>query len=152
MPAASKDDTLGRRCGAEPDAGAGPDSATDAPPDAPDDAASADGGSAVWCSGLCVDLGDAASVCSHRCVFGDTAECAPVSGAARRGGCLYVTPGGTVGDLGYCAEVCDCNDQCSEPTSVCDAFGDATLEAAFGRKGVCTAPELALKGPIVCNP
>jgi hypothetical protein len=103
------------------------------------------------CDGLCVQLNDKSAVCSHPCVFGETSECAPSSGGLRRGGCLFVTEHGTIGDLGYCGELCDCNDDCIEPTFVCDAFDNADLERAFGRKGACTSPELVLARQLVCS-
>src|SRR5262249_38376803 len=160
---APKDTTLGRRCGstyvpseagppdgasssdAEVDTGA--DDGSDAPGDEPSNIADAsvDGlieamtprdataPTAQVCDGLCVQLNDKSSVCSHPCVFGETSECAPASGGLRRGGCVFVTENGTVGDLGYCGELCDCNDDCIEPTFVCDAFDNVDLERAFGR-------------------
>ena len=60
-----------------------------------------------------------------------------------------MTEGG-IGDLGFCAELCDCDGDCIEPSFVCDAFEDVKLESAFARKGVCTDPALVIKHSLAC--
>lgn len=114
------------------------------------DAGASSSTSNVVCDGQCVTLNGSSSVCSRRCVFGNTSECAPASGGQRRGACAFVTPGGSIGDLGYCAELCDCKDDCIDPTFTCDAFDDKNLENAFGRKGACTPPDIQAKHPLAC--
>jgi len=131
------DDTFGRRCDAITDAGSAADSEA--------------GTEAAGCDGICLELDEATAVCSRRCVFGETVECAPASGGLRRGGCLFVTSGGSIGDLGYCAELCDCNDDCIEPSFVCDAFDDSALETAFARKGVCASSDLVTTRQLPCS-
>jgi hypothetical protein len=109
---------------------------------------------AIECNGLCVQINQSqtAAVCSRLCVFGEAGECAPASGGLRRGGCLFKTPGAAgVGDLGYCGELCDCTGDCSEPSFVCDAFDDPTLERVFARKGVCTDSSLVVGRPLPCK-
>jgi hypothetical protein len=138
------DRTFGLRCNPASGALTEPDAGTDLD-------AGADGSAGVECAGLCVQLNDAPSLCSRRCMFGDAHECAPASGGLRRGGCVFVAKGGSVGDLGYCGELCDCTDDCVEPTFVCDPFKDASLGRAFGRKGVCTDRNLALQEPLACG-
>jgi hypothetical protein len=101
------------------------------------------------CPGLCVSLTEGYSVCSHRCVFGMPGECADETAEPPRGGCLFVTPGGTLGDVGFCAALCDCGSTCEVPPAVCDPLGD--LEEAFGSSGVCTPPDLALGEAPACN-
>ena len=159
------DTTFGLRCSAGGDAGGGPTldasleaatsdgAAADVPADAADGAASSDAGAAApkACGDVCVQLDSTSDVCSRRCVFGSTDECGPSSGGLRRGACLFVTKGGSIGDLGYCGELCDCNDDCIEPTFVCDAFSSTDLSTTFGRKGVCTPPELVLNRPLPCG-
>jgi hypothetical protein len=117
------------------DASSGPDAATATPA----------------CDALCVTLGARVSLCSRRCVYGSAGECGPASGGLRLGGCLFPVQGGTVGDLGYCGELCDCNGDCRDPAFVCDAFDDANLQRAFGRAGVCTPPDLVIHGAIPCG-
>jgi hypothetical protein len=102
------------------------------------------------CDGLCVSLDSSHGVCSHRCIFGDSADCAGTDGIVHAGGCVLSTPGGDIGDVGYCAQLCDCPGDCRDPDFVCDPFEDRTLETAFGRKGVCTPRALALRTPITC--
>jgi hypothetical protein len=102
------------------------------------------------CEGLCVSLDSTHGVCSHRCIFGDSADCAGSSGIVHAGGCVLSTPGGDIGDVGYCAQLCDCPGDCRDPGFACDPFDDRTLETAFGRKGVCTPRALALRTPITC--
>lgn len=108
-------------------------------------------GAASQCDGICAELSSDSALCSHRCVFGREGDCAPLDDALATGGCLFVTPDGTLGDLGFCAELCDCSDDCVTADAVCDPLDDPDLEAAFGRPGVCTPPDLALGEPIACN-
>lgn len=89
------------------------------------------------CEGLCVAVSDATGICSHRCEFGDTAECIDSTDAQRTTGCLIVSSGGTLEDVGYCAPLCDGNADCAAPVEQCRAFSDDLLAQAFGRGGVC---------------
>jgi hypothetical protein len=138
------DRTFGLRCGPVSDSAGEHDAGSDL-----------DGGSdhltGPICDGLCVQLNSAPSLCSRRCVFGGAHECAPASGGLRRGGCLFVATGGSIGDLGYCGELCDCSGDCIESSFVCDPFKDSSLERAFGRRGVCTDKSLALNEPLPCT-
>lgn len=118
-------------------------------PSSPDDSLGlACGQDAGSCSGLCVDFGSGAGACSHQCIFGITNDCQQLSGDP--GGCIFTVPGGGIGDVGYCAELCDCPSDCKNASDVCDPFNNANLEAAFGHRGVCTAPSLAINAPAVC--
>jgi hypothetical protein len=103
------------------------------------------------CQGLCVDLNRQAPICSQRCVFGSADECAPGDMKGRQGACVLTTPAGSIGDTGYCAPLCDCPEDCPNATDLCDPFMDDVLERTLGRPGVCTAPELALHEPLVCE-
>jgi hypothetical protein len=143
MDAAGVGDARGEATGADVNAGKGFDATVQG-----DGSTS---GVGVMCDGLCVRLNGVTSVCSRRCVFGDTSECAPATGGLRLGGCLFATQGGSIGDVGYCGELCDCSEDCFEPAFVCDSFDDANLERTFGRKGVCTAPELVLRRALSCS-
>lgn len=145
------DPSFGQRC--DPEAAPEPvaDASAEPSPDAgaePADAAVSD--ELASCAGACVQLNGAPSVCSRRCVFGTTDECAPASGGLRRGGCIFASRQGGIGDLGYCAELCDCSDDCIDASFVCDAFDDNDLESAFGRKGVCTDPALVTAHVLSC--
>lgn len=103
---------------------------------------------ATACDGLCVKLSDGTGVCSSRCVFGNTEECAPATGNLRRGACVIASEGGAVGDLGYCGELCDCSEDCGGERLVCSAFSQEALAIAFGRKGHCTSAG-AVTGEVV---
>jgi len=103
------------------------------------------------CGALCVSIDDAPALCSHRCVFGSPADCAPSGAPGRYAGCVLTSRGGGIGDVGYCAQLCDCPDDCGSPTQVCDPFQDDVLESTLGRSGTCTAPELALHEPLICD-
>jgi hypothetical protein len=103
------------------------------------------------CTGLCLEIEAAPSMCSHRCVFGSSNECAMGDEQGRQGACVLTTPGGGIGDIGYCAPLCSCPDDCPDSTHVCDPFEDDVLERALGRPGVCTSSELAIHEPLVCD-
>ena len=103
------------------------------------------------CDGLCIDVNEKQSLCTHRCVFGSPSSCVDPSAEARGGGCLVVTPGGGIGDIGYCMPLCECPGDCPDKSSVCDPFDDKTLKDTFGTAGVCTAPEIALHEPLECR-
>jgi hypothetical protein len=90
------------------------------------------------CSGLCLELADDFAACSHRCVFGTSFDCAQSSGE-QPAACVFVSPGASLGDIGFCAELCDCNDECTSETFVCRPFDDETLETVFGYLGACGA-------------
>lgn len=107
-------------------------------------------GGALECDGLCVDLTDDYAVCSHRCVFGEPGDCTGAP-SAPRGGCLFSSEGGSIADVGFCGELCDCPEQCSASGAVCDGFTDEELVRVFGRKGVCAPEALATGEPITCK-
>ncbi|MBN1609380.1 MAG: hypothetical protein JW940_22305 [Polyangiaceae bacterium] len=86
------------------------------------------------CSGLCLELNEQYAVCSHRCTFGDASDCAD-GGSKLPSACVLVSPGAALGDVGYCAELCDCNDDCASEAAICTAFHDEVLEDTFGYQG-----------------
>ncbi|MBN2205210.1 MAG: hypothetical protein JW767_09335, partial [Thermoleophilia bacterium] len=86
------------------------------------------------CAGVCLGAAGETGVCTARCVFGSREPCGD---AAERSACLLTTPGGTVGDVGYCVALCDCDGDCTTSETGCVPLGDATLEAVFGARGVC---------------
>lgn len=105
------------------------------------------------CSGACVEVEPDYAVCSNPCVFGSAAPCAIHADAPSL--CAIVTAGGSIGDLGYCAELCDCNEECTHPTAVCDPFADAAVVELLGYQGVCAAPTTAdgsTRIGIACEP
>jgi hypothetical protein len=104
-------------------------------------------------SGLCIQYGVpnnpgvvAGSFCSANCTAGITNGCGfdAVSGGVRQGACFSAQlQGGGVGDLGYCAPLCDTTADCAQAGWVCELFGDAMAEAQVGRRGECVPAVLA---------
>jgi hypothetical protein len=104
-----------------------------------------------FCAGLCLSLTDDYAVCSHRCVFGEPGDCFGDDNDLPVGGCLFTSEGGEIGDMGYCSQLCDCDQQCFAPEAICDLFEDENLEAAFGRQGVCVLSDLAIGDGLPCE-
>jgi len=99
------------------------------------------------CSGVCVALEDGFGVCSHRCRYGATEPCA---GSDSSTFCAYPAEGSDFGDVGYCAELCDCQRECSHGDAVCDPFGSETVSMLLGAAGVC-AVSTTVPEPLVCS-
>jgi hypothetical protein len=89
------------------------------------------------CEGLCVSptLNPDYKVCSGLCTIG-VKGCGETlsSDEAPDAHCLLADSYATIGDQGGCLELCDCNDDCEHPDSVCVDFG---YEGDTGRLGVC---------------
>lgn len=103
------------------------------------------------CDGICLTLSDASTgICTRRCKFGRTDNCAPEDYPVSEGGCLFAAAGGSIGDVGFCGQLCDCDDDCIEIDYLCDAFNDVILETSFGRKGVCVPLSAAISGGLSC--
>ena len=59
---------------------------------------------------------------------------------------------GGEGDLGYCARVCDCDDDCGRADAVCEPQGSVAEET--GRQGVCASAVFAsgaMRSNFPCN-
>jgi hypothetical protein len=108
-------------------------------------------GSPDPCRGVCIGLtsgsGPAeAFVCADKCELLVTPNCGwagPASGTAANDFCLFasgviIDPG--AGDLGSCANLCNCDGDCRNPALVCAPFDNAQLEQALRRRGYCTLP------------
>jgi hypothetical protein len=102
----------------------------------------------------CIEQGSSYAECSGVCRLGtvgcgqDTADGPPFDYYC------YLDPAGEggLGDLGYCARACDCNDDCGRADAVCEPHPDLT--EATGRQGVCGPAVYASGGPrpnIPCN-
>jgi hypothetical protein len=99
------------------------------------------------CSGVCIELEDGFGVCSHRCRYG-TAE--PCAGSDSTTFCAYPSAAGDFGDVGYCAELCDCQGECSHGDAACDPFGSEAVSMLLGAAGVCAASTAASE-TLVCS-
>jgi hypothetical protein len=92
--------------------------------------------SAVSCAGGCIDHGAGYSECSGVCSYG-TAGCGETGASLPLDTFCFLDPttGSGAGDLGYCAKLCDCDDDCGRDDAVCEPQPD--LEESTGRVGVC---------------
>jgi hypothetical protein len=106
------------------------------------------------CSGICIGISSADSgalagvgFCSGLCKIGEIA-CGmdPNSKAPISADCLF-QPGmnNDLGDLGFCGQLCDCNDDCKNPDFICSSL-PTQLQSQLGRKGACNTKEAANSG------
>jgi hypothetical protein len=83
--------------------------------------------------------------CSQRCWLGGLNNCGgdgTEDEEGNRGLCRFPEDEeGLIGDVGFCAQVCDCDDDCAHPDAVCAAFDDAAIEALAGGSGVCLSSQ-----------
>lgn len=91
------------------------------------------------CAGVCTTLAPGQSICSHRCVFGEATDCNTENDSTLSAVCAYASSSGSVGDTGFCAPLCDCNDDCLASGFVCEAFSEQELASDLGHLGLCTA-------------
>jgi hypothetical protein len=111
--------------------------------------AGADEAEEANCSGICVLLdGSDIAVCSHRCIYGDIKSCTGSKEAPSL--CALAAGNGSVGDVGYCAELCDSSEQCQHPDVCCDPFSSQTVRDLVGRAGVCAATTGGDTGAVEC--
>jgi hypothetical protein len=92
------------------------------------------------CAGWC-DVVDNAPAGSGWCVSYCTVGASPVCGIAGTAPgaalCLPFASNG-IGDLGYCAPLCDCDADCGVPTVLCLPLAGGNPDPVTGRKGFCT--------------
>jgi hypothetical protein len=97
------------------------------------------------CQGRCIgisanDSGPLASqgFCSGLCKIGEIA-CGvdPTSKNPIAADCLFAPDmNADLGDLGFCAQLCDCNADCKNPDFICSSL-PSQLVSQIGRKGAC---------------
>jgi hypothetical protein len=107
------------------------------------------------CRGRCYGFSDApGNFCSQLCGFGQDLQCeweGPTSGPAP-GICMYGfaavfdNDGPGNGDLGLCAPLCDCNDDCKVDGWVCKPFQGTGWAEYTLRMGLCSPAEDAEGG------
>lgn len=91
------------------------------------------------CKGGCLELAEGYSICSGLCNFGfggcgiDPAD----SVGAGDPLCLPFDGEGSTGDLGFCLQRCDCDGDCNNNISVCNAFEDQATQDAISAAGLC---------------
>jgi hypothetical protein len=111
------------------------------------------------CEGVCVGIDDGqvpltVGFCSGYCRLGDRLGCGvdPLSTGPVAAACLLgTTLDSDYGDLGFCSQLCDCNNDCTDPDFVCDPV--VGLQALSGRVGACTSATAVNGDPtgIACN-
>jgi hypothetical protein len=87
------------------------------------------------CQGLCLTVDDV-SACTGRCIYGSANDCGNRE-LGRPGLCFIPEGEGSIGDVGFCSQLCDCDRQCFHPDMICDPFMDPPLEELLQAKGVC---------------
>jgi len=101
------------------------------------------------CSGMCLTFIDEnsdplVSTCTAPCTFGYLEGCGWDGTGPAPAVCLFpFDPNGGVGDIGICAQLCDCNADCNHSGFVCLPFNDERIEDVLGRRGVCEIASLA---------
>ncbi len=115
-------------------------------------------------SGLCVQYQNPAnpgeivgSFCSANCTAGIVSGCGLDQGAAgaRQGACFASQlQNGGVGDLGYCAPLCDVDADCAQAADgwVCELFPTPEAQAQVGRAGECVPGALSTGGGADAGP
>jgi hypothetical protein len=106
------------------------------------------------CEGACVVMDDgpgtpATGFCSGYCSLGSELNCNvdPLSTDPVPAFCLYgASEGSDFGDLGFCGQLCDCNEDCSNLDFVCSPV--AGLDRVAGRMGACGPPSTASGSPV----
>lgn len=89
------------------------------------------------CEGICVEV-EGVAFCSQRCWFGSAENCGDEGAEQSEGLCRFPEESaGLIGDAGFCAVLCDTDDDCVHPGLGCVAFTDDATEAIVGRAGVC---------------
>jgi hypothetical protein len=115
-------------------------------------------------SGLCIQYSDpanpdqvAGSFCSGNCAAGIISGCGTdaIATGTRQAACFSAQfPNGGLGDLGYCAPLCDTTADCAQAADgwVCEPFPDPQAQAQVGRAGECVPGALATGGPADAGP
>jgi MYXO-CTERM domain-containing protein len=107
------------------------------------------------CMGACIQVGGgtlskANSACSAVCSIGAPGACGtnpdPNASTLPDAACLLVgDPQEGAGDLGGCAQLCDCDKDCLNPSFVC---ASVPLAAGIGRPGTCVPGTDASGAPV----
>jgi hypothetical protein len=109
------------------------------------------------CQGACVGILEADSstakigFCSGYCKLGEQNGCGFNPQATTVDSfCLFGTSGTSdFADLGFCTQVCDCNDDCLDPDFICSTV--TGLSALIGRPGACGPKSSSSEKGIACS-
>lgn len=112
----------------------------------------------VECLGMCIDnTPTQRGVCARVCTLGHVPSCGWDGSSVATYGCLIAQQPSAagIGDGGFCGELCDCDDDCSNPGFVCSEFADVPhLNSPWaepvvtngGRVGLCVDGDAAVGG------
>jgi hypothetical protein len=100
-----------------------------------------------------VDGGPVDAFCSGMCRIGSVG-CGEDPSVSTVGAVCLLSPLGDAssGDFGFCAQLCDCDDDCGNDDFVCEALPEE-LQTAWGKVGACSPP-IGADGPVTgipCN-
>ncbi len=96
------------------------------------------------CAAACYAASDTFDECSGVCSYG-TEGCGQTTFPPLDFFCaIPVAAGSGPGDLGYCAKLCDCDDDCGRQDAVCEA--ESSLVSSAGRHGYCASKALPTGG------
>jgi hypothetical protein len=92
------------------------------------------------CNGFCLNVGGGNGMCTGVCNISGFGCGADVSSSDPfESTCLLGVLDSGLADLGFCGQLCDCDDDCHHPDAVCDAFeADSLLAMATQRVGACS--------------
>jgi hypothetical protein len=103
------------------------------------------------CDGFCLGSSSGVGICTQVCPLGAPGVCGHDDGGTRREACLAQLPpnGGTsVGDLGACSKLCNCDADCALAGLVCEP---TALAGGTGFRGTCVAADLTTVSIPVCS-
>lgn len=103
------------------------------------------------CQGYCSQYANGASYCTAYCIFGETTGCG-FSGSGQPGAaCLSKMRNGgdSVGDLGLCQELCNCDSDCHATGFVCSP---SALAGSMGARGGCVPSDYVPASIPTCTP
>jgi hypothetical protein len=89
------------------------------------------------CAGGCFPEANNYAECSGPCSYGEPGGCGQAQTTPPYDYFCYIDGalGAGAGDLGYCARVCSCDNDCGRPDAVCEPTPD--IAGKTGRPGVC---------------
>lgn len=110
------------------------------------------------CAGYCVDTQDGSGLCTSDCNLAGLISASGCGTDPRSPEvdalCYYAGADDALGDVGLCAELCDCDDDCARSDMVCDAM-PTMLQQITGHVGACFVSNPDIDGGtmgIPCGP
>jgi hypothetical protein len=87
------------------------------------------------CAGFCFPLTKDTAFCSSPCTYGQ-AGCGfdPTSTAVQQTECVWLYSTQDTGDVAFCGQLCDCDDDCTDPDLIC---APVSAQTGLPRAGIC---------------